>query len=289
MKRVVLLSWSIVLLAGCSGGMKQSMSPLVKPTTAADVNFMRATYHRSPVVVFMGDGITQGWITQEQKTHPTWINEAGTDPRSLESSGSMLARFQTDVIDLHPDIVHILAGTFDIAGSFVIWPEPCGTGATVAGDPSATPGEVFPEYETCINVRTMSRMAQAAGIKVIIGTLPPWGPEQAINLNGNTVANDAFGLQAESAQNDSATIVEYNNNIFSSQRRHVAPYNYAAVADYYKALNPTWVTAPLSQYDPGDPAENEAATISGVFPNAAGYALMTTVAEQAISAISTQH
>jgi hypothetical protein len=288
MKRVVLLSWSIAFLAGCSGGMKQSMSPLVKPTTAADVNFMRSTYHRTPVVVFIGDGITQGWITQEKSTHPTWINEAGTDPRSVESSGSMLARFQTDVIALHPDIVHILAGTFDIAGSFVIWPEPCGTGATVTEDPSATPGEVFPEYETCINVQAMSRMAQAAGIKVIIGTLPPWGPEQAINLNGNTTANDAFGMQAESIQNDSATIVEYNTNSLLSQRRHVAPYNYAVVADYYKALNPTWITAPLSAYDPGDPAENEAATISGVFPNSAGYALMTTVAEQAISEVSAQ-
>lgn len=129
MKRVVLMSWSIVFLAGCSGGMKQSMSPLVKPTTAADVNFMRSTYHRTPVVVFIGDGITQAWITQEQSTHPTWINAAGTDPRSVETSGSMLARFQTDVIALHPDIVHILAGTFDLAASFVIWPEPCGTGA----------------------------------------------------------------------------------------------------------------------------------------------------------------
>jgi hypothetical protein len=289
MNRVVfVVSCSVAFLAGCSAGTKSILSPLVKPATVADVSVMRARYPRTPVVVFIGDGITQGWITQEQKTHPTWINEAGTDPRSVESSGAMLARFKTDVIALHPDIVHILVGTFDIAGSFVIWPQPCGTGATVAEDPSATPGEVFPEYETCINVQAMSKMAQAAGIKVIIGTLPPWGPEQAIDLNGNTTGNDAFGMQAESAQPDTSTIAEYNSNMLLSKRRNVAPYSYAVIADYYKALNPTWVTAPLSAYDAGDPAANEAATISGVFPNAAGYNIMTLVAQQAITEVSAQ-
>jgi hypothetical protein len=286
MKRVVLMSWSIAFLAGCSGGMKQAVSPLVKPTTAADVNFMRSTYHRNPVVVFIGDGITQAWITQEQSTHPTWINEAGTDPRSVETSGSMLARFQTDVIALHPDIVHILAGTFDLSASFVIWPEPCGTGAEETEDPSATPGEVFPEYETCMNVLAMARMAQAAGIKVIIGTLPPWGPETVTTIDGTAYANDAFGMQAESPQSDPTAIAEYNSNLLLSQQRRVAPYNYATIADYNKALTPTWVSAPLSAPIPGVFPNGVAAPISGVFPNAAGYALMTAVAQQAIAQVN---
>jgi hypothetical protein len=129
-------------------------------------------------------------------------------------------------------------------------------------------------------------MAQAAGIKVIIGTLPPWGPETVTNIDGTAYANDAFGMQAESPQSDPTAIAEYNSNLLLSQQRRVAPYNYATIADYNKALTPTWVSAPLSAPIPGVFPNGVAAPISGVFPNAAGYALMTAVAQQAIAQVN---
>jgi hypothetical protein len=81
-----------------------------------------------------------------------------------------------------------------------------------------------------------------------------------------------------SPQSIPATITEYNGNMVSSEHS-LAPFTYATVADYYKVLNPTWLTwltAPLS--DPSD----------GVTTHAAGFALMNYVAQQTISEVSAQ-
>jgi|SRR5580704_8252987 hypothetical protein len=62
-------------------------------------------FQHDPVVVFIGDEITHGWLASGvMAKHPRWIDKSST---TLETSASMLARFETDVLDLKPNVVHI--------------------------------------------------------------------------------------------------------------------------------------------------------------------------------------
>ena len=63
----------------------------------------------------------------------------------------MLARFYADVVALHPAVVHIMAGTNDIAGN------------TGPNSPQ--------QYE--YNIAAMTDLATANGIKVVIASIPP--------------------------------------------------------------------------------------------------------------------
>ncbi len=65
-----------------------------------------------PLVVFMGNSITEGWPADFFKQNP-YINRG----ISGQTTPQMLLRFRQDVIDLRPKIVIILAGTNDIAGN----------------------------------------------------------------------------------------------------------------------------------------------------------------------------
>ncbi|ANI88352.1 acylhydrolase [Arachidicoccus ginsenosidimutans] len=66
-------------------------------------------------VVFMGNSITEGWINQD----PSFFSENKFINRGIsgQTTSQMLVRFRKDVIDLHPKVVIILAGTNDIAGN----------------------------------------------------------------------------------------------------------------------------------------------------------------------------
>lgn len=108
-------------------------------------------------VVFMGNSITIGWINSRPEFFEgkPWINRG----ISGQTTPQMLVRFRQDVIDLHPKVVVILAGTNDIAGN---------TG------PSTIPMIMD-------NIKSMAELAQANGIKVVLSsTLPaydyPWRP-----------------------------------------------------------------------------------------------------------------
>jgi lysophospholipase L1-like esterase len=63
----------------------------------------------------------------------------------------MVVRFHQDVVDLHPAVVVILAGTNDIAEKT---------------------GPMTPEA-TLDDFRAMLEMARANGIKVVVGSIPP--------------------------------------------------------------------------------------------------------------------
>ncbi|MFS4447784.1 SGNH/GDSL hydrolase family protein [Maribacter sp. 2307UL18-2] len=106
-------------------------------------------------VVFMGNSITIGWINSRPEFFEgkPWVNRG----ISGQTTPQMLVRFRQDVIDLHPKVVVLLAGTNDIAGN---------TG------PSTIPMIMD-------NIKGMAEMAHANGIKVILSsTLPaydyPW-------------------------------------------------------------------------------------------------------------------
>jgi lysophospholipase L1-like esterase len=67
---------------------------------------------RKNLVVFLGDSITQGWGSDRLFVeHPEFTNRG----IGGQTAGQMLLRFQTDVIALKPAVVHIMAGTNDVA------------------------------------------------------------------------------------------------------------------------------------------------------------------------------
>jgi len=101
-----------------------------------------------PRIVFMGDSITEGWVNKAGG-----FFTPGRVGRGIggQTTPQMLLRFRQDVIDLHPVIVHIMAGTNDIAGNT---------------------GPMTPE-QTQANIKSMVELAHAHGIRVILASIPP--------------------------------------------------------------------------------------------------------------------
>ena len=64
-------------------------------------------------VVFMGDSITDVWKLDQYFPGAPYVNRG----ISGQTTPQMLLRFRSDVIDLQPKVVVILAGTNDIAGN----------------------------------------------------------------------------------------------------------------------------------------------------------------------------
>lgn len=122
-----------------------------------------------PRVVFMGNSITDGWI----RANSAFFEGKNYIDRGIsgQTTPQMLLRFRSDVIDLMPAVVVILAGINDIAGN---------TG-TMTLD------------ETFGNIVSMVQLAKANNIKPVISSvLPaydfPWRPgmqpaEKVIQLN----------------------------------------------------------------------------------------------------------
>jgi lysophospholipase L1-like esterase len=113
--------------------------------------------HIAPKVVFMGDSITENWGMADPGLFDAKVINRGI---SGQTSAQMLVRFQADVVALRPKVVHILAGTNDVAGN---------GGPTSAQD-----------FKN--NVMSMVEIAKANGISVILGSIPPaaafpWRPE----------------------------------------------------------------------------------------------------------------
>lgn len=118
----------------------------------------RLPARRQGRVVFLGDSTTEGWGHAAGSAFfpgEPWLNRG----ISGQTSAQMLLRFRQDVIDLHPDVVVILAGTNDIAGNN------------------------GPESLDAIegNLRSMVELARANRIRVVLASvLPasafPWRP-----------------------------------------------------------------------------------------------------------------
>jgi len=161
-------------------------------------------------VVFMGDSITAGWSS----VSPEFFASGAYIERGIsgQTSAQMLLRFRSDVVDLEPHGVVILAGTNDIAGN---------TGPAT--------NEMIED-----NIASMAEIAAENDIRVVLSSiLPtdgyPWAPEVrpefrvfAINRwledyaeeNGHlfvdyysTMVNDQGGLQ-ESYTDDGVHVTE---------------------------------------------------------------------------------
>ena len=108
-------------------------------------------------VVFLGDSITELWKELDPGFFTGDILDRGI---SGQTTPQMLVRFRADVLDLHPHVVHIMAGTNDLAGN---------TGPTslvrIRG-----------------NIESMVELARRHGIRVILGSIAPatrfpWRPD----------------------------------------------------------------------------------------------------------------
>jgi hypothetical protein len=133
----------------------------------------------NPTVVFIGDDLTADW----KLPYPLWINKGVAG----ETSGQTLARFQHDVIDLHPDIVHIETGMNDYTSAD--WIAPCGVNVPLL-------------IQTCSNLISMINMADAANILVIVGTIPYPGEDGAL-YDRNLV------LAGELLLGENTTLIDY--------------------------------------------------------------------------------
>lgn len=177
-------------------------------------------------VVFMGNSITDGWVYVDSAffAGKPYIGRG----ISGQTTPQMLVRFHADVIALKPTVVVILAGTNDIAGN---------TGPSTL--------EMIMD-----NIKGMSEMAKANGIKVVLSSvLPvfdyPWKP----------------GLQP------AGKIISLNKMI-----KDYADKNGCIYLDYFSSTV--------------DERQGFKAALSedGVHPNLAGYKVMEPLAEKAIAA-----
>ena len=110
----------------------------------------------APQAVFIGDSITEGW----GRADPAFFDATHANRGiSGQTTPQMLLRFMQDVVALHPQVVHIMAGTNDVAGN---------TGPNRPEDFRNT-------------IRAMTTLAKANGIAVVIASIPPadhfgWNP-----------------------------------------------------------------------------------------------------------------
>jgi lysophospholipase L1-like esterase len=170
-----------------------------------------------PRIVFMGDSITEGWVSKAGA-----FFTPGRIGRGIggQTTPQMLVRFRQDVIDLHPSVVQIMAGTNDIAGN---------TGPMT---PAQTQG----------NIRSMVELAQANGIRVIIASIPP--ADQFPWMPGLEVADKIVAMNAwlrDYAQRSGCIYADYWSALkepnglgmragFASDHVHPTAEGYAAMA-----------------------------------------------------------
>ncbi len=116
--------------------------------------------------VFLGDSITEGW----RESQPDFFAKGNVCRGiSAQTTPQMLVRMHADVVALYPKVVHIMAGTNDIAFN---------TGPMMADD-------------TKRNIQAMCDIARANRIRVVLGSIPPaaffpW--RQGLETAGNITA-----------------------------------------------------------------------------------------------------
>lgn len=180
--------------------------------------------HDENRVVFMGNSITQGWIEQcpEFFEGKAYVNRG----ISGQTTPQMVLRFRQDVVDLKPKVVVILAGTNDIAGN---------TGPSTL--------EMILD-----NLKSMTEIAKANGIKVILSSVLP-----------------AFDYPWKPGINPNEKIPALNKMI-----KDYADQNEVIYLDYFSAMSDERNGLPIKLSE------------DGVHPNVDGYKIMEPLVEAAI-------
>ncbi|WP_460618977.1 GDSL-type esterase/lipase family protein [Hymenobacter ruber] len=104
-----------------------------------------------PRVVIIGNSITEGWVKEDSAFFRGKTYEYVGRGISGQATGQTVVRFRADVIDLHPAVVVILVGTNDVAEN----------------------NGLYNPQTTMNNVMTMTELAQAHGIRVVLGAVAP--------------------------------------------------------------------------------------------------------------------
>lgn len=177
-----------------------------------------------PQLVFMGDSITENWLLGD----PALFNDDRVN-RGIggQTTPQMLLRFRSDVVALRPVVVHILAGTNDVAGN---------TGPTTVAD-----------FRN--NLMSMVELAQASGIRVLLGSIPP-----------------AATFNWQPALEPAPRIEELN----------------AWLRDYAASKNLTYIDYHSALAGPGGELRRELGN-DGVHPNRDGYAIMRRLLDEALA------
>ena len=115
MRVSLLLTFLFASLTLVAQAPKKDWAKYEKYAAANDVilQAIAADPDAAPKAVFMGNSITELWA----KHRASFFADNGYVPRGIsgQTTYQMLARFQRDVVDLHPEAVVILAGINDIA------------------------------------------------------------------------------------------------------------------------------------------------------------------------------
>jgi lysophospholipase L1-like esterase len=193
--------------------------------------YREANRDAKPRVVFMGDSITDAWVRPE---YGGFFPGKPYADRGIsgQTTPQMLLRLRPDVIALHPQAVVILAGTNDIA---------------------ANTGPMTDE-EIEGNLASMSELAQASGIRVVLSSITP-----VSNYHGRPPAAPM------TARRPPERILAINTWMKAYAAQHHLVY-----LDYYTAMidQDAMLRAEFSEDD--------------LHPNAKGYAVMAPLAEAAI-------
>jgi hypothetical protein len=205
-----------------------------------------------PKVVFYGDSNTYDWKLPQNsnafQVNRNWNNQGFNSPAT---STEMLARFSTDVVSFHPTVVHITGGYFDILNVCKVdCASQAGQGALAAA---------ILKIES--NIQAMVTLSQRNGIKVVLGTIPPFTATTA-------PLNAPVGYQ----------VYDYNNSWLKpyATTQHIPVVDYNAILGSY--LSPT-----CDEYASGGYCGESTPplpyapwyTTDGINPNALGYSMMT--------------
>lgn len=144
-----------------------------------------------PQVVFLGDSITEYWRLAQPDLFGDKIVDRGI---SGQTTPQILLRFYADVVALHPRVVHIMAGTNDIAGN---------TGPM-------SDDQIFD------NIRAMLDIAAANHIKVVLASITPAAAGDANHPAARILAINARLRQL--AAHRGAIFVDYHTPM--SDERH---------------------------------------------------------------------
>lgn len=188
-------------------------------------------------VVFIGDSITDGWQLATSFPGQPYVNRG----ISGQTTAQMLVRFYPDVLALEPDAVFIFAGTNDIARNN------------------------GPQTLQMVqhNMMAMTELAQAHGVKVILGTVMPISDRTV--MPAGRAAGQTPRPRVQSVQRPPSDILTFN-----AWLKSYASEQGAVVADYYAA------TVDAEGF------LRDGITGDGLHPNAQGYELMVPVARTAI-------
>ena len=225
-------SYAVLGLMGFLGACGGSSTESSSSTTTIPQEVPLAS---GPVVAFMGDSITQYWDggAPAYPTLPitTLVPGALDEGIAGQTTDQMQQRFASDVLSKNPDIVVILGGTNDLR---------------LEDSPSID------------SIAAMASAAAAAGIHVVIGTVPP----------SELWLGSTFLTQAQTGP----AIRQFN-----LQLRQLASAQGYDLADYW---------SPMVD---GDGSTNEDLFLSDrIHPNADGYAVMWAVLRPVLVKVEAQ-